>query len=194
MTLILASESASRRSMLRAAGVVHQAVRPELDEAAEKAALLAQGADAARLAEGLALAKAQSIPLGLVLGCDQTLECHDGRLLDKATTLDELAAQLRHLSGQTHRLISAAVITDNAKPVWAATDQALMTVRRLSDAFIADYLTQEGEAVLASVGGYRIEGRGAQLFSRVEGSQFVVQGLPLLPLLAFLRDRDLLTS
>ncbi len=194
MTLILASESASRRAMLTAAGVAHVAMRPELDEPTEKAALLAQGADATQLAEGLALAKAQSIAKGLVLGCDQTLQCHDGRLLDKACDLDELATQLRHLSGATHRLISAAVITDNAKPIWSATDQALMTVRPLSDQFIASYLTQEGESVLACVGGYRIEGRGAQLFSGVEGSQFVVQGLPLLPLLAFLRDRDLLTS
>jgi septum formation protein len=194
MTLILASESASRRAMLTAAGVPHVAMRPNLDEAVAKAALLQQGADATRLAEGLARAKAKSISSGLVLGCDQTLECHDGRLLDKARDRDELAAQLRHMAGETHRLISAAVIFENGETVWSATDQAHMSVRPLSDAFIADYLDHEGISILACVGGYRIEGRGAQLFSRLEGSQFVVQGLPLLPLLAFLRDRGLVLT
>lgn len=194
MILTLASESQSRRAMLSAAGVAHIAVRPAIDEATEKAQLLAAGCTAQALAEGLALAKARSIAEGLVLGCDQTLACHDGRLLDKARSLDELAAQLRHLSGQTHSLFSAAVLVQNGEPVWSFCDEARMTVRPLSDGFIADYVAAEGTGLLACVGGYRIEGRGAQLFAHVEGSQFTVQGLPLLPLLGILRDRGVMDS
>jgi septum formation protein len=194
MTLILASESVSRRAMLSAAGVEHRAVRPALDEADEKTRLLGLGCNAHTLAEGLALAKARSIAGALVLGCDQTLECHDGRLLDKARDPAELASQLRHLSGETHILNSAAAIVENGTLVWAVCDQVKMTMRVLSDAFIADYIAIDGSAVMGCVGGYRIEGRGAQLFAKVEGSQFTVQGLPLLPLLAFLRGRGLLAA
>lgn len=192
MILTLASQSQSRRAMLAAAGVPHIAVRPHLDEASEKAKLLAKGCSAAELAQGLALAKAASIADGFVLGSDQTLACHDGRMLSKACDADELAGQLRHLSGETHVLTSAAVIVENGEPVWSACDQAKMSVRALSDAFIADYIALEGPDVLGCVGGYRIEGRGAQLFAQVQGCQFTVQGLPLLPLLAFLRERGIL--
>lgn len=194
MSLILASESQSRRAMLTAAGIAHKAVRPLLDEADEKAKLLNQGCDAMALAQGLALAKAHSVAGRLVLGCDQTLECHDGRMLDKARDSAELAAQLRHLSGQTHVLNSAAAIVENGALVWSDSDQARMTMRPLSHTFIADYIAIEGSGLMGCVGGYRIEGRGAQLFAGVEGSQFTVQGLPLLPLLAYLRDRGLLAT
>jgi septum formation protein len=193
MSLILASQSQSRRSMLEAAGVKHRAVRPLVDEEAAKRDLAARSLSADELAEALALAKANSIadmPMpGMILGCDQTLVCDDGTMLDKAESLDALADQLARLSGRTHRLFSAAVIVEDHLPVWQAIDSARMTMRRLSKAFIADYLAREGEALLGCVGGYRIEGRGAQLFDQVDGSQFVIQGLPLLPLLAFLRQR-----
>jgi septum formation protein len=198
MSLILASQSQSRRSMLEAAGVKHRAVRPLVDEEAAKRDLAARSLSADELAEALALAKANSIadmPMpGMILGCDQTLVCDDGTMLDKAESLDALADQLARLSGRTHRLFSAAVIVEDHLPVWQAIDSARMTMRRLSKAFIADYLAREGEALLGCVGGYRIEGRGAQLFDQVDGSQFVIQGLPLLPLLAFLRQRGWIPS
>jgi septum formation protein len=198
MSLILASQSQSRRAMLEAAGVTHKAVRPLVDEEAAKKDLAARSLSAGELAEALALAKANSIadmPMpGMILGCDQTLVCDDGTMLDKAESLDALADQLARLSGRTHRLFSAAVIVENHLPVWQAIDSARMTMRRLSKAFIADYLAREGEALLGCVGGYRIEGRGAQLFDQVDGSQFVIQGLPLLPLLAFLRQRGWIPS
>jgi septum formation protein len=198
MSLILASQSQSRRSMLEAAGVKHRAVRPLVDEEAAKRDLAARSLSADELAEALALAKANSIadmPMpGMILGCDQTLVCDDGTMLDKAESLDALADQLARLSGRTHRLFSAAVIVEDHLPVWQAIDSARMTMRLLSKAFIADYLAREGEALLGCVGGYRIEGRGAQLFDQVDGSQFVIQGLPLLPLLAFLRQRGWIPS
>jgi septum formation protein len=198
MSLIFASQSQSRRAMLEAAGVKHRAVRPLVDEEAAKRDLAARSLSADELAEALALAKANSIadmPMpGMILGCDQTLVCDDGTMLDKAESLDALADQLARLSGRTHRLFSAAVIVEDHLPVWQAIDSARMTMRSLSKAFIADYLAREGEALLGCVGGYRIEGRGAQLFDEVDGSQFVIQGLPLLPLLAFLRQRGWIPS
>jgi septum formation protein len=198
MTLILASQSASRRAMLEAAGVKYKAMQPLVDEAQEKINLSHVALSGPELAEALALAKANSIsdlPVpGMILGCDQTLVCDDGTMLDKAESLDALADQLARLSGRTHRLFSAAVIVEDHLPVWQAIDSARMTMRSLSKAFIADYLALEGEALLGCVGGYRIEGRGAQLFDQVDGSQFVIQGLPLLPLLAFLRQRGWIPS
>jgi septum formation protein len=198
MTLILASQSASRRAMLEAAGVKYKAMQPLVDEAQEKINLSHVALSGPELAEALALAKANSIsdlPVpGMILGCDQTLVCDDGTMLDKAESLDALADQLARLSGRTHRLFSAAVIVEDHLPVWQAIDSARMTMRSLSKAFIADYLAREGEALLGCVGGYRIEGRGAQLFDQVDGSQFVIQGLPLLPLLAFLRQRGWIPS
>jgi septum formation protein len=197
-TLILASQSASRRAMLEAAGIPHKAIRPLIDEAATKMALSGRNLSAAELAAALALEKANSVsdmPMpGLILGCDQILECHDGTRLDKAETLGELIDQLRHLSGKSHRLHSAAVIVEDHLPVWRATESARMTMRHLSGAFIADYVAREGEALLSCVGGYRIEGLGAQLFSAVEGSHFAIRGLPLLPLLDFLRSRGVMAA
>jgi septum formation protein len=198
MNLILASQSASRRAMLDAAGVKYKAVKPLVDEDQVKASLAPQALSASDLAQALAVSKADSIsdlPMpGMILGCDQTLLCDDGTMLDKAVSLDMLADQLARLSGRTHRLFSAAVIVENHLPVWHAVESARMTMRPLSKSFIADYLAREGEALLGCVGGYRIEGRGVQLFDQVEGSQFVVQGLPLLPLLAYLRQRGWISS
>ncbi len=179
--------------MLDAAGVKYKAMTPLVDEAEIKVSLAARNLSGGPLAEALAQAKADSIsdlPMpGMILGCDQTLVCDDGTMLDKAGSLDALADQLARLSGRTHRLFSAAVIVEDHLPVWQAIDSARMTMRTLSKAFIADYLAREGDRLLGCVGGYRIEGRGAQLFDLVEGSQFVIQGLPLLPLLGFLRLR-----
>jgi septum formation protein len=191
--LRLASQSASRRALLTQAGIPHHAVAAACDEETEKAKLKAQGVDARDLALGLAEAKARSVAPqyggDLILGCDQTLARDDGRLFDKAPSLTVLAEQLAALSGRTHSLFSAMTIMCDDVVLWRHVEEARLTMRPLSPAFIKDYLRQEGDVLLSGVGGYRIEGRGVQLFERIEGDQFTIMGLPLLPLLAFLRTR-----
>ena len=195
MRLILASQSASRRIMLRAAGVDFEAVSAEIDEEAVKLKLhgLAAKDMAAALAEAKALSLS-SISDALILGCDQTLECESGDMLHKAESLDELAAQLRALSGVTHQLHSAAVVVENGAVVWRATESVSLKMRALSDAFITTYVRDHGAEVLGCVGGYQIEGAGVQLFEKIKGSHFAILGLPLLPLLGFLRVRGMMTS
>ncbi len=196
MTLVLASLSAARRAMLEAAGVNFEAVAANVDEDGAKASFRAQGLAARDLADVLAELKAMRLsakrPGDCILGCDQTLALDDGQMLDKPD--DDLASQLRLLSGRTHRLHSAIVACEGGTPVWRHIGVATMTMRVLSDAFIADYVAREGDAVRNCVGGYRIEGPGAQLFSRIEGSHFTILGLPLLPLLDWLRVRGDLQS
>lgn len=196
MTLILASQSAGRRAMLEAAGVAFQAVSPDIDEHAAKASLA--GLKARDLADALAELKALKVSsrnLGnLVLGSDSVVELQDGRLLDKADSREQAAEHLRQLSGRRHYLYSAAVIAEGGSPVWRFVDRVTMHVRALSDAFIEDYLDREWEQARWCVGVYRVEGPGAQLFTRIEGSQFTVIGLPLLPLLDYLRVRGVLAS
>ncbi len=196
MTLVLASLSQTRRDMLTAAGVAFEAQGAPVDEETAKASLRAQGLGARDLADALAELKARRVsakrPADVVLGCDQTLELDDGSMLDKPG--EELAAQLRALSGRKHRLHSAVVACEQGAPVWRHIESAKLSVRPLSEAFIADYVATEGAEVAGCVGGYRIEGCGAQLFSRIEGSHFAILGLPLLPLLDWLRVRGLLTS
>ena len=194
MTLVLASTSAARRAMLDAAGMPHEAVAARVDEDAAKAALA--HLDGRGLADALAELKAVKVsasrPGDLVLGCDQTRERDDGMLLDKPG--DALAEQLRALSGRTHRLHSAVVAAENGVPVWRHVSRAALTMRPLSEAFIANYVAREGAAVAGCIGGYRIEGLGVQLFSRIDGDHFTILGLPLLPLLDWLRVRGVLPS
>ncbi|MEY3658650.1 MAG: hypothetical protein RLZZ561_1670 [Pseudomonadota bacterium] len=191
MTLILASQSAGRRALLTQAGIPHQAMAASCDEEVEKAKLKAAGVDARALALGLAEAKARSVslerPSDFILGCDQTLALDDGVMFDKAPSLAGLAEQLAALSGRTHSLFAAMAVVREGAVIWTHVEEARLTMRALSPGFIADYLDQEGEGLLSGVGGYRIEGRGIQLFERVEGNHFTIIGLPLLPLLAFLR-------
>ena len=194
--LILASQSASRRAMLTAAGVPFRALSPGVDEDSAKAAMAhLSGRD---LADALAELKATKLSLrypdAIVLGCDSTVETADGRLLDKAESREESEAQLKHLRGTTHRLSSAIVAAQGGRPVWRHIDVARLTMRDFSDAFVKAYLDQEWPAIGGCVGGYRIEGKGAQLFARVEGSHFTIMGLPLLPLLDWLRTRGVLTE
>jgi septum formation protein len=196
--LVLASTSPARRAMLSAAGVAHEAAAPGVDEEAVKRRLAAENASAENVAEALAEAKAvgvsRSSPGALVLGADQVLALEGGTMFDKAADRAALEAQLKTLRGRAHRLISAAVIAENGSAVWRYTDTATLTVRDFSDAFLADYLEAEGESLLGCVGGYKIEGRGAQLFSRVEGDHFTVQGLPLLAVLDYLRTRGVVAA
>lgn len=196
--IVLASQSASRRAMLTAAQVPFEAMAPGVDEDAAKDALRADGLDARALADALAELKAlkvsRRVPGALVLGCDQTLSLDDGSMIDKAVDREDAARILRLLSGRVHHLHSAAVITLNGEPIWRHVERVRMHVRPLSDAFIAAYLDSDWDALRWCVGCYRIEGPGAQLFSKVEGSQFAIQGLPLLPLLDFLRVRGVLAA
>lgn len=196
--IILASQSAARRAMLTAAGVVHEAVPADVDEAGVTAGLLAANAPAEHVADALAELKAikisQRVGDGLVLGADTVVVTADGTLLDKPETRARAEVQLRQLRGTTHRLVSAAAIAENGCAVWRAAGAVRLTMRPLSDAFIADYLDAEGDAVLGCVGCYRIEGLGAQLFARVDGDQFTVRGLPLLAVLDYLRIRGVLAT
>jgi|LauGreDrversion4_2_1035121.scaffolds.fasta_scaffold160164_3 septum formation protein len=198
MRLILASQSAGRRAVLAQAGIVHQAMSAACDEEVEKARLRAQGVDAAGLALGLAEAKALSVSNqdkgALVLGCDQTLALDDGTQFDKAPDMAALAAQLAVLSGRTHVLHAAMAIAYDGAIIWRHVEPARMTMRPLSAQFIDAYLEAEGPDLLSGVGGYRIEGRGIQLFEQIEGSHFTIIGLPLLPLLAYLRDAGVIAQ
>lgn len=198
MRLVLASQSASRRAMLRAAGVPHDAVAAQVDEAAAKGSLGAGGIAARDLADALAEMKARKIsardPGALVLGCDSIVALDDGTLLDKPADREEAAAHLRRLSGRRHDLWSAAVIAEGGRPVWRHVERATMHVRPLSEAFIDAYLDAEWPAIAGCVGCYRIEGPGAQLFARIDGSHFTILGLPLLPLLDYLRVRGVLAA
>lgn len=183
--------------MLQAAGVPFQAMSPVFDEDAAKAELKEQGLGAAALAQALAERKALAVPAQaghLVLGSDQTLETESGEMLDKPVSAEELARQLRLLSGKAHRLHSAASVAEEGRPVWTASESVTMTMRPLGEKFLQDYVEREYEAVRWSVGGYHVEAQGIQLFERIDGSHFAVLGLPLLPLLAFFRSRGLLAA
>jgi septum formation protein len=196
--LILASQSASRKAMLAAAGVPFVPEAAGVDEESVKLAMQSEGADARRLADALAELKAVKVsrrhPTALVLGCDSTVAAADGSLIDKAETRAQSAAQLRALAGTTHKLTSAAVVAQGGIPVWRHVDTAKLTMRPFSDAFLASYLDAEWPAIGGCVGGYRLEGLGAQLFSRIEGDHFTILGLPLLPLLDWLRVRGVIQA
>lgn len=181
--------------MLEAAGVPFQVVATDVDEDRAKESL--RGLGGGDLAMALATVKALGAPAAagdLVLGSDQTLELDDGTMLSKPTSREDAFSQLQRLSGSTHRLHSAAVVAERGEPVWSGIETVELSVRPLSDEFLERYLDQEYEAIRWSVGGYRIEGLGAQLFDRIEGSHFAILGLPLLPLLSFLRERGVIPS
>lgn len=196
MKLLLASQSAARRRMLEAAGVRFETVAAELDEEEAKAGLEAAGFEPRDMAEMLAEMKAKSVAAGdaLVIGADQTLELDDGTMLSKPGSRTDALGQLRRLSGRAHYLHSAAVVAERGERVWGATESVALAVRPLGEDFLNAYLDAEYEAVRFNVGGYRVEGPGAQLFETIDGSHFAVLGLPLLPLLAFLRGRGILAS
>ncbi len=189
---MLASRSPTRRAMLEAAGVPFEVRTGAGDEEQAKFRFRGEGMDARALALALAEYKALDVEAAedeLVLGSDQTLEAPDGSMLDKPASRADSEAQLRMLGGATHRLHSAAVIACRGAAVWSSTESVAMSVRPLGEEFIAGYLDREYEAVRHTVGGYRIEGLGVQLFDRIEGSHFTILGLPLLPLLGYLRSQ-----
>ena len=194
--IVLASTSASRRAMLTAAGVAHEAVPALVDEEAVKAAMgeVAPRDLADALAEMKALKVSQRVPGTLVLGGDSVVAIEDGTLLDKPVDRADAEKHLRMLSGKRHDLYSAAVVAENGRAVWRHVDRARLWVRPMSDAFIAEYLDAEWPAISGCVGCYRVEGPGVQLFSRIEGSQYTILGMPLLNILDYLRTRGQLTS
>ena len=196
MPLILASQSASRRAMLTAAGVPFEVTNAGVDEDAAKAALAdLTGRDLAdALAELKAIKVSARSPGALVLGSDSVVELADGSLLDKPETRDHAADHLTRMSNGRHKLWSAAVIAENGVAVWRHVEGATLHVRPLSSAFIEAYLDTEWPAIAGCVGCFRIEGPGVQLFSRIEGSHFTVLGLPLLPVLDYLRVREVLAA
>jgi septum formation protein len=193
--LILASGSVTRAKLLSAAGVNFIVERPRTDEEAVKAGLRAERLSPRDQADALAEVKALSVSQrrpGYVIGADQMLALGD-EVFDKPADRAAARAQLQKLRGQTHTLVTAAVIAKDGAPIWRFVDAPKLSMRRFSDAFMDGYLDDIGAAAYESVGAYQLEGRGAQLFERIEGDYFSILGLPLLPLLAFLREHELVT-
>ncbi len=193
--LVLASGSRVRAAMLRQAGLAFQVLPADVDESVTKREMA--GADPMRIAEALAVIKARAVspscPGALVIGADQMLVC-DSNLFDKPADIDEARSHLRRLRGMTHHLCTAAVIVRDGEVLWQHSERPELVMRPFSDGFIDSYLAAIGDDALLSVGAYQLEGRGAQLFDRVAGDFFSILGLPLLPLLAFLRHRNLIEA
>jgi septum formation protein len=200
--LVLASSSATRRTLLARAGLAFEALPAAVDETALKEACQAEAIppeDAAIiLAEAKAERIARRVPDALVIGCDQLLVCRmeDGsdRWFDKPSDLAAARAQLQALRGRQHRLVTATVAWRRGERIWQDITTPRLTMRPFSDAFLDTYLAAEGEALLASVGGYRLEGMGVHLFSRVDGEHSAILGLPMLRLLGFLRGHGVLET
>jgi len=196
--LILASASPTRREILSSAKIVFESIVPNVDEDRIKKKLLLEGAAAGAIATALAEQKALDVSAGLgtgrnnslVLGADQVLVC-DGELFSKAEDLMQAHETLKRFRGRKHELISAMALVREGMTEWLHCESAELWVRDFSDAFLDEYLEKEGEDILGSVGCYRIEGRGAQLFEKIIGDQFTIRGLALFPLLGALRARGI---
>jgi septum formation protein len=195
--LILASASSSRRNLLAAAGLRFKVEPAVVDEAVVKRAARADGRRAAEAALELADLKAAQVatgnPAALVIGADQILVC-DGAWFDKPEDQAAARAQLTTLRGRSHTLATAVVCHHGGTRAWHHLAEPRLTMRGFSDAFLDAYLAAEGGAVTTTVGGYRLEARGAHLFERIDGDHAAILGLPLLPLLCFLRHRGLLIA
>jgi septum formation protein len=195
MTLILASGSAIRRTLLANAGVEFEVVPASVDERAAERPLLDAGATPADLAAALAMAKAAVVsearPEAWVIGADQVLELN-GERLTKPEDMEAARRQLLRLSGRTHQLHAALACGRGNEIVWHYAETAHLTMRRLDPAEIGRHLARSGPEVLNSVGAYQLEGPGIRLFEAIEGDYFAILGLPLLPLLAFLRSRQVI--
>lgn len=193
--LILASTSPFRRDMLANAGLDFEIARPEIDERIIEEGVEDSGLSPAEIATVLAEAKAVDVserhPGRLVIGCDQILSLDD-QVLHKVEDMEAARRRLLALSGKTHELHSAVVAAKDGAAIWRHVSTARMTVRKLDPAFVGQHLARVGDKALSSVGAYQVEGEGVQLFDRMEGSHFTIVGLPLLPLLAFLREQGVI--
>jgi septum formation protein len=192
--LILASQSSARKMLLANAGVSFEAVPADIDERSvqKNSGLSAPGEIAGLLAREKACFVSSKNPGRYVIGADQTLAL-GSRLFSKPAGRAQAADQLRLLAGGTHELHSAVAVARDGKIVFSDVSVARMTMRRLDESAIEAYLDQAGQAVTTSVGAYQLEGLGVHLFERIEGDHFTILGLPLLPLLAFLRGEGLLS-
>ena len=192
--VILASGSSIRKDILDGAGLDYEVIVRPVDEAAIKDAMSAENARLRDIADALAEAKAMRVSrqeAGLVIGADQIMVM-DNRLFDKPKDMDEARARLMSMRGKKHDLIGAVVICQNGMPVWRHICRTKLWVREFSDEFLEWYIESEGEALLKSVGAYRFEGPGAQLFEKVDGGFFGILGLDLLPVLDYLRTRGVI--
>lgn len=193
MNPILASGSQIRRAMLSAAGIEHGVVRPDVDESAVKRRLDQAETIASELAAAKALSVSETVHEAWVIGSDSVVEV-GGRLFDKPGSREEAADHLRFFSGKTMRLTSAVALARSRSLDWRHVDRAELSIRPLSDDFIRTYLHAEWPEVAYCVGVFRMEGRGVQLFSAIKGSHFTILGMPLLPLLGALREREVVPS
>ena len=194
--IILASGSKIRKDILRNAGINFDVIVKPVDESAIKEAMLADNAPLENIADALAESKSVRVSQqnsGLVIGADQIMVMDD-KLYDKPSSLTEAKERLLLMRGNTHFLIGAVVISENGIPVWRYLSKTKLTMRFFSEKFIDEYIGQEGESLLKSVGAYKFEGRGSQLFSDVKGDFFSILGLPLLPVLDFLRTRGAISK
>lgn len=194
MTLILASGSASRATLLTNAGIAFTKIPADLDEDAIKDDCLARGFTPKAISLRLAEAKAQHVASansGLVLGADQVLQLGND-VISKSLSMDAARDLLKRMSGQTHYLHSGMALCENGQLIWSQVETAEMSVRHLTDTFIDRYLDETGERILSTVGNYMLEGAGIHLFDAIRGDYFTVLGLPLLPLLAKLRQLDVI--
>lgn len=194
---VLASQSAARRRMLGAAGLTFEVQPASIDETSLIEGLLAEGQGGRNIADCLAEMKARRVSAGLptawVVGSDQVLSL-GSEIFEKPGSVEMARAHLMRLRGKTHVLHSAASIARGGSVVWRHVAEARMTMRAFSEEFLDDYLAQAGPDIVHSVGAYHVEGRGIQLFSRIEGDLFTVQGFPLLPFLDFLRVQGVVRS
>ncbi|MXN47859.1 Maf-like protein [Shinella kummerowiae] len=189
--LILASQSPFRRMLMGNAGLTFQTQAATIDERAAEAALAAHNPTPQAIAEALAIEKARDVarrnPGSLVIGSDQTLSL-EGLVFHKPADMAEAKAHLMAMSGKTHSLNCGIALVRDGQTLWSHVSIANLTMRPLSEAFVERHLARVGSRVLASVGAYQLEGEGVQLFERIDGDYFTILGLPLLPLLAKLRD------
>ena len=195
--IILASASRSRAAMLVASGLKIKIEPADINEASVKDACLSEGRNVDYVAALLARKKAELISGrnrgAFVIGADQMLDC-GGTWFDKPIDLASAAKTLRAIRGRCHDLVTSVSVVQNEKEIWHKTERATLQVREFSDNFIEQYLQNVGELALTSVGAYQLEGQGAQLFEKIEGNYFTILGLPLLPLLSFLRAQNLILS
>ena len=194
--IILASGSAIRKQILDGAGLNYEVIVKPVDEAAIKDSLLAENSRLQDIADALAEAKALRVSRqtdGFVIGADQIMVM-DNQLFDKPKDLGEARERLLSMRGKRHELIGAVVVCENGRPVWRHLSKTKLWVREFSNEFLDWYIEQEGEALMKSVGAYRFEGPGAQLFEKVEGGFFAILGLDLLPVLDYLRVRGVIAS
>lgn len=199
--IILASGSAIRREILDGAGLDYEVIVRPVDEAAIKDAMLAENSRLRDIVDALAEAKAMRVSrqeTGFVIGADQIMVMKDDngqdQLFDKPKDMAEVRARLLSMRGKKHELIGAVVICENGAPVWRHMSQTKLWVREFSEAFLEKYIDAEGDALMKSVGAYRFEGPGAQIFEKVEGGFFAILGLDLLPVLDYLRSRGAVQS